>query len=83
MWCRDLRSAINVFFNVGRMRRRIPAYDHLGGDDLGATLAFGLGFLAIDRCMTAAISIEILSLVMIFCEGTCMVTVRKDTRTTC
>src|SRR5712672_2381071 len=45
MWCRDLRSTINVFFSVGRMRRRIPAYDHLGGDDLGATLAFGLGFL--------------------------------------
>jgi len=28
-------------------------------------------------------SIETLSLVMIFCEGICMVTVRSDTRTIC
>src|SRR5271167_2069648 len=28
-------------------------------------------------------SIETLSLVMIFCEGICIVTVRKDTRTIC
>ena len=28
-------------------------------------------------------SIETLSLVMIFCDGICIVTVRKDTRTIC
>ena len=43
------------------------------------------GFFRIGNMIyaTAAISIETLSFVMIFCDGICIVTVRKDTRVIC